>query len=244
MRKIAVANRKGGVGKTTSAVHLAAGLALAGRKVLLIDTDAQGHAGRLLGVNPEKGLAELMEGRGGAAGTICAARPGLDLLAGGRALAGINRLIARESIRPEEQLSKALAGLDGRYEYVIVDTSPSFSELGTNVLFYCSEAVVPVSMEVLAAEGLLSFAEEVRRVQEYHALAVRWILPTFVDMRTRAKTEQILEGLRGRYGELVTFPVHYSSALSEASAWGKTIWEYKARDRVAEDYAKIAGAVA
>jgi chromosome partitioning protein len=242
MRKIAVANRKGGVGKTTSAVHLAAGLALAGRKVLLIDTDAQGHAGRLLGVNPAKGLAELMEGH--AEGTVVQARERLDLLGGGRALAGINRLIARESIRPEEQLSKALATLEGRYEYVIVDTSPSFSELGTNVLFYATEAIVPVSMEVLAAEGLLSFAEELVRVQQYHALAVRWILPTFVDMRTRAKTEQILDGLRGKYGELVTFPVHYSSALSEASAWGKTIWEYKARDRAAEDYAKIAGAVA
>ena len=242
MRKIAVANRKGGVGKTTSAVHLAAGLALAGRKVLLIDTDAQGHAARLLGVNPEKGLADLMDGHG--EGAVVQARERLDLLAGGRDLAGINRLIARESIRPEEQLSRALAGLEGRYEYVIVDTSPSFSELGTNVLFYATEAIVPVSMEVLAAEGLLSFAEELVRVQQYHALAVRWILPTFVDMRTRAKTEQILEGLRGKYGDLVTFPVHYSSALSEASAWGKTIWEYKARDRAAEDYAKIAGAVA
>ncbi len=242
MRKIAVANRKGGVGKTTSAVHLAAGLALAGRKVLLIDTDAQGHAGRLLGVNSERGLAELMEGQ--AEGAICSARPGLDLLAGGRDLAGVNRLIARESIRPEERLSRALAHLDGRYDFAIVDTSPSFSELGTNVLFYCSEAVVPVSMEVLAAEGLLAFAEELVRVQQYHALAVRWVLPTFVDMRTRAKTEQILEGLRGKYGDLVTFPVHYSSALSEASAWGKTIWEYKASDRAAKDYAMIAGAVA
>ena len=65
MRKIAVANRKGGVGKTTSAVHLAAGLALAGRHVLLIDTDAQGHAARLLGIKPVRGLADLMAGQGG-----------------------------------------------------------------------------------------------------------------------------------------------------------------------------------
>ena len=175
MRKIAVANRKGGVGKTTSAVHLAAGLALAGRKVLLIDTDAQGHAGRLLGVDPGKGLADVMEGQLRLDQAITTARSGLDLLAGGKALAGVDRLIARESIRPEERLSKMLAGLEGKYEYVIVDTSPSFSELSTNVLFYCSEAVVPVSMEILAAEGLVSFAEEVKHVQEYHELAVRWI---------------------------------------------------------------------
>ena len=140
-----------------------------------------------------------------------------DLLAGGRALAGINRLIARESIRPKEQLSKAL---DGRYDFVIVDTSPSFSELGTNVLFYCSEAVVPVSMEVLAAEGLVSFAEEVRHVQQYHDLAGRWILATFVDGRTR-KSAEILEALHAKYGDLVTLPVRYSSALSERLRVGK-----------------------
>jgi chromosome partitioning protein len=126
---------------------------------------------------------------------------------------------------------------------VIVDTSPSFSELGTNVLFYCSEAVVPVSMEVLATEGLVSFAEEVRHVQQYHDLAVRWILPTFVDGRTR-KSAEILEALRGKYGDLVTLPVRYSSALSEASGWGKTIFEYRPRDRASADYAAIAGAVA
>jgi chromosome partitioning protein len=243
MRRIAVANRKGGVGKTTSAVHLAAGLALAGRKVLLIDSDGQGHAARLLGLSPEHGLADVMDGRLSLTDAITTARPGLDLLAGGKALAGVNRLIARESIRPEELLTRALAGLEGMYEYVIVDTSPSFSELGVNVLFYAAEAVVPVSMEVLATEGLVSFAEEVRHVQEYHELAVRWILPTFVDGRTR-KSAEILEALRDKYGDLVTFPVRYSSALSEASGWGKTIFEYKPRDRAAADYARIAGAVA
>ena len=89
----------------------------------------------------------------------------------------------------------------------------------------------------------LTFAEEVRHVQEYHELAVRWILPTFVDGRTR-KSSEIMEALRGKYGDLATFPVRYSSALSEASGWGKTIFEYKPKDRAAADYARIAGAVA
>ena len=89
MRKIAVANRKGGVGKTTSAVHLAAGLALAGRKVLLIDSDGPGHAARLLGLTPERGLADVMDGRLSLTDAITTARPGLDLLAGGKALAAM-----------------------------------------------------------------------------------------------------------------------------------------------------------
>jgi chromosome partitioning protein len=243
VRRIAIANRKGGVGKSTTAAHVAAGLALAGRRVLLIDSDAQGHAARLLGMTPEKGLADIMEKRLSPSEAVVPARERLDLLAGGKALAGVNRLIARESIRPEELLTRALAELDGRYEYVILDTSPSFSELGVNVLFYAQEVMVPVSMEVLATEGLVSFAEEVEHVRQYHDLRVRWILPTFVDGRTR-KSAEILEALRGKYGDLVTFPVHYSAALSVASGWGKTIYEYKPSDRAAQDYAKVSGVVA
>ena len=84
MRKIAIANRKGGVGKTTTAVNISAGLALAGNKVLLIDTDTQGHCSRLLCVNPDKGLAELIDGTASPSETVITARDGLYLLAGSK----------------------------------------------------------------------------------------------------------------------------------------------------------------
>ena len=243
MRKIAIANRKGGVAKTTSAVHLSAALALAGNRVLLIDTDTQAHCSRLLGVNPPLGLSALVESPTQAPEILFPARENLDLLAGGKELAGTNRLIARESIRSELVLSKALEVVEGQYDYIVVDTPPSHSELTINVMFFVAEIIVPVSMEVLSTEGLVRFNEEIDRIREYHDVTLRFVLPTFLDGRVR-KTHEILAMIEKSYGSLVTNPIHYSTALSEASGWGQTIFEYRPRDRAAMDYAKVAREVA
>ena len=98
MRKIAISNRKGGVGKTTTAVNLSAGLAMGGNQVLLIDADTQGHCSRLLGVNHEYGLADFLEGSKNASESVIMAREGLYLLTGDRNLEGISRLISKENI--------------------------------------------------------------------------------------------------------------------------------------------------
>ena len=244
MRKIAIANRKGGVGKSTTAVHLAHALAMAGSRVLLIDTDTQAHCSRILGVDPGRGLAELMDKSAAAAEAITPARERLDLLAGGKALAGINRLIARENIRPELVLAKALEPAESGYQYIIIDTAPGSAELSVNVLFYVHQVIVPVSMEVLATDGLLDFEEELARIMEYHqGLEILYVVPTFVDGRVR-KTETILEALRAKYAGKVGPSIRYSVALSEVPGWGKTIFEYAPRDRAAADYAQLAGRIA
>jgi chromosome partitioning protein len=245
MRKIAIASRKGGVGKSTTAVHLAHALAMAGSRVLLIDTDTQAHCSRILGVDPGRGLAELMDKAAAAAKAITPARERHDLLAGGKALAGINRLIARENIRPELVLTKTLESVDAGYRYVIVDTAPGFAELSINVLFYVHQVIVPVvSMEMFATDGLLDFEEGLQRIMEYHqGLEILYVVPTFVDGRVR-KTETILEALRAKYAGKVGPSIRYSVALSEVPGWGKTVFEYAPRNRAAADYAQLAGAVA
>lgn len=243
MRKIAIANRKGGVGKTTTAVNLAAGLALAGKKVLLVDTDTQGHCSRLLGVKPEKGLAELMDGTVVPSEAVIEARRGLFLLAGSKNLEGVINNISRRDFRVEYVLSDALKPYEGKYDFIILDTAPGFSKLNVNALFYVEEVLIPVSMEALAVDGLVKFMGEVEDIQRYSNIEVRYIIPTFYDRRVK-KSEEILEQLREHFGDKMTHLVNYSSKLSESTGWGKTIYEYAAGDRTAKDYARIAGAIA
>ena len=240
MRKIAVANRKGGVGKTTTAVSIAAALALAGHKTLLVDTDTQGHCARLLGVKPEKGLAELLDGE---QDVMINARDNLGLLAGSRRLAGFSEIQPERRHRRELILSEALEPIERNYEYLILDTPPGFSDLSINVLFFADEVIIPVSMEVLAVEGLFNLQQELEEIQQYKALAIKAIVPTFVDGRV-GKTETILENLKQTFGDAVSFPVHYSTRFSELPAWGQTIFEYDPNGRGSVDYAKVAGSIA
>ena len=237
MRKIAIANRKGGVGKTTTAVHVAAGLALADIKTLLIDTDTQGHCSRILGATAPA-LADRLVGDPAGPGQV---RDNLYLYAGTRALAGFSEMQPDRRHRREMILAESLEGLDG-FDYVILDTPPGFSDLSVNVFFYADSITIPVSMEVLAVEGLLSLREEIEELSRYTTVKIAAIVPTFVDGRV-GKTDTILSALRSEFGELVTFPVHYSTRFSELPAHGKTIYEYEPKGRGSTDYAKVAGAV-
>lgn len=244
MRRIAVSLSKGGVGKTTTAVNLAAGLALAGFNVLLVDTDTQGQASYMLGVKPKAGLTELMTGEVPHEECLVKARERLFLLSGGRSLAGVKRLIARKDFRGEMTLSEAMAPFDGRFEYVIVDTSPGWDVLTINVLFYVQEVLIPVSLEVMAIQGLLEFSRSLASVQTYHKdLAVKFVVPTFMDKRVK-QSEEILNQLSAYYNSRLCAPIRYNVRLSEAPGYGKTIYEYAPGSPGARDYRDLVRRVA
>ncbi len=244
MRRIAVSLSKGGVGKTTTAVNIAAGLASSGYSVLLIDTDTQGQAGRALGVMPEIGLAELVSEEAAPEEAIQEVRERLYLLAGGRSLAGLKRLIDRKDFRGEMTLADGLEQLDSKYDYIILDTAPGWDSLTVNVLFYASEILAPVSMEVLTLTGLLYFQESIEAIQEYRPeLEIRYILPTFYDRRVK-KSEEILAQLQAAYQDKICQPIRYSVRLSEAPGHGQTIYEYDLRSPGAEDYQRLTERIA
>jgi chromosome partitioning protein len=239
MRKIAISLSKGGTGKTTTAVNLSAGLAREGYDVLLIDFDTQGQVARALGVNPENGLANVLLDELAPEDAVVPARDHLWILAGGQRLAGAKRLIARKEFGGEMTVSEALEPLGAQYDYVILDTAPGWDALTINALFYASEVLTPVSLEVLALQGLAQFHKSVKKIQKYHeTLSLRYVLPTFLDRRV-SKSEEILAQLRQYYGDLVCPAIRYNVRLSEAPGHGETIFEYASSSAGAEDYATL-----
>ena len=169
MRKIAIALSKGGVGKTTTAINLAAGLARAEQRVLLVDMDTQGQAAKVLGLRPPAGLAEMVMDELTPEQVLVEAREGVWLLAGGRSLAGLKRVIARKDFGGEQTLAEALAPLDGRFDAVLLDTAPAWDTLTVNALFYATEVLIPVSLEVMALQGLIEFVRSLGPIQKYHS---------------------------------------------------------------------------
>lgn len=236
MRKIAVTLSKGGVGKTTTAVNLAAGLAEAGRRVLIVDMDTQGQVAKMLGVQPALSMAEVVAGDAEVEAALAPARERLVLLAGGATLAGLKRAIARKDFGGEQTVAEALAPLDGRFDYVILDTAPGWDTLTINALFYANEVMAPVALEVMALQGLLEFTKKLGAIQQYRKeIELHYIVPTFMDRRVR-KSAEILAQLEQYFGAQLCDPVRYNVRLSEAPGYGQTIYEYARRSPGAEDY--------
>lgn len=239
MRKIAFTNAKGGVAKTTTCVNISAGLALAGYRTLIVDLDSQGQVTKSLGIQTGEGLAELVQGDASVEDVQVQARENLFVIAGGNALSGAKRLISRRDMRSELVLNEALEGLQG-YDFVLVDTAPSWDVLNVNCLFYVEELLIPVSMEVLALQGMGEFLERVDQVQRYREeLKIRGVIPTFYDARVR-KSAEILQQLEHNFPDTLYPPVRYNARLSEAPGYGQHIFEYSKNSNGASDYARLA----
>jgi chromosome partitioning protein len=242
MRKIAVSLSKGGVGKSTTAVHLAHGLALAGHSVLLVDTDTQGQCAAFLGVKTAAGLAELMSDTAKPEDAIVEARERLWLLAGGRGLAATKMAIAKRQLGGERTLLEALEQVgvfQPKYDFLLLDTAPGWDSLTIAALFCADEVLAPVSLEVASVLGLLEFSKSLEAVQKYHKkLRLKYVLPTFMDRRVR-KSEEILDQLKAYFGDLLCEPIRYSVRLSEAPGHGQTAFEYAPDCHGAEDYRSL-----
>jgi chromosome partitioning protein len=245
MRKIQIQNFKGGVGKTTTAVNLAYGLTLKGRKVLLVDLDHQGNSADMLGVKIAKHQPTLfnllVEDLTYDAVTI-ETRPGLYLIPSDKRTALAENIIAAQAGR-ELLLKVRLAPLTG-FDYVILDCPPALNVLHNNALLYSDELLLPVDMDRLAlqgAKGILDSAAELAKVFNERA-AICGVLPTFVDRRTNI-THQALRMIEMTYGAKMLPPVRSDAKFRQAAAHGKTIFEYDPHSKGAEDYSAVVEAV-
>ena len=238
-RKIGVMISKGGVGKTTTSVNLAAGLAMEGKKVLLVDTDTQGQCSYMLGVKPEGGLTELISGDKDPDDCIFKARENLWVLAGGKALATVKRLISQKTFGGEMTLREAMGPIERNYEYIVIDTSPGWDALTVNVLFYVTELLVPVSLEVMSLQGLSEFLKSFSAIKKYHKdINLKYILPTFRHHGSK-NADALFDNMEKLYGKVLCAPIRFSNRITEAPAFGMTIYEYAGGDKVVQDYRKL-----
>lgn len=243
-RKISVSLSKGGVGKTTTSVNLSAGLALAGYKVLLVDTDTQGQSAYNLGIKPGAGLTELLTEELTAEEATIEVRKNLWLLAGGRSLAGLKRIIDKKSFGAEWTLAEALGKVDHQYDFVIIDTSPGWDQLTINVLFYATEILVPVALEVMPLQGLSEFMKSLSSIHKYRQdIALKYVVPTFMDTRVKHPRE-IFKKLKQLYSEFICKPIRYNENFSQAPSYGKTIFEFAPGCNGALDYKELIRKVA
>ena len=239
MRKICVSISKGGVAKSTSAVSIAHGLAMAGKRTLLIDTDDQGQAGFLLGIAPKHGLGEVLSRGMSPIKAMEKARPDLFLLSGGRELSGVKREIGRKDFGAERSLANVMESVAHEFEFIIIDTSPAWDALTINSLFFCNEVLMPVSLEVLSLNGLAEFTKRLDELVRFHSdLGRRYLVPTFLDGRVK-KSKEILSILEKHYKPILMPAIRYCSRVAEATGFGKTIFEYAPRSTASQDYQTI-----
>ncbi len=247
MRVISVANQKGGCGKTTTAVNLAACLAAKGRRTLLIDFDPQGHSTLALGVEHEglgASMYEVLARTRALDEAIVSVGEHLDLAPAEVRLSAIEQQLAGVEGR-EHRLAEALCSLGpDRCQYVIVDCPPSLGLLAFNALVASPELIVPIEGSFFSLHGLGKLMETVEVVQEHtgHDIEVR-ALATIYDRRTRLARE-VIEEVREHFGERCFHTViHRTVRLREAAGFGQSILDYRPASIGAEDYMSLASEV-
>lgn len=242
---MALANQKGGVGKTTTAVNLAGELARRGRRVLLIDCDPQGNATTSLGVAKRELVATTYDVIMGLASVSNAVRTSgradFDLLPASEHLAGAEVELAAVD-RREWRLAEALRPIQAQYDWILLDCPPSLGLLTLNALCAADGVLIPLQCEYLALEGLAQLKGTIDRVQEHlnRHLTISGVVMTMYDGRTNL-ANQVVEEVRRYFPQRIfNTLIPRSVRVSEAPSYGQFIAEYDPHSRAAQSYSALA----
>lgn len=242
---IAIANQKGGVGKTTTSINLAASLGVLEKKVLLIDADPQANATSGIGIDVDSveiGTYQLLEHSSTAKEAIIKTEtPNLDIIPAHIDLVAIEIELVDKEAR-EYMLKKALAEIKDDYDYILIDCAPSLGLLTLNALTAADAVIIPIQCEYFALEGLGKLLNTIKSVQKIHnpELDIEGLLLTMYDSRLRL-SNQVVEEVQKHFNDMVFQTIIQRNVkLSEAPSYGESIINYDAASKGASNYLSLA----
>ena len=242
---IAIANQKGGVGKTTTTVNLAASLGVLEKSVLLIDADPQANATSGLGIDVdqiEQGTYQLLEHTLNASETVIkTSSPNVDLIPAHIDLVAIEIELVDKDNR-EYMLKLAIEELRDDYDYILIDCAPSLGLLTLNALTAADSVIIPIQCEYFALEGLGKLLNTIKSVQRIHnsELDIEGMLLTMYDSRLRL-SNQVVEEVRKHFSDMVFDTIIQRNVrLGEAPSYGESIIKYDASSKGAVNYLNMA----